>query len=161
MPPWRVALSLGLFPSLSACVLSTVVLSCFDTTHLSLSVFPSSPFSFFLLPFCFYEWFASVHRCQLSRIIIQWKNVVSLSNYKIRCECTLHAVHFLRLIAIFFLAAISCAISTQTKNPSKNPLCSKTRDRVSYLFDFYIFITTIYESFVIFDLIKAVVNKSI
>lgn len=91
----------------------------------------------------------------------QWKNVVSLSNYKIRCECTLHAVHFLRLIAIFFLAAISCAISTQTKNPSKNPLCSKTRDRVSYLFDFYIFITTIYESFVIFDLIKAVVNKSI
>lgn len=158
MPPWRVALSLGLFPSLSACVLSTVVLSCFDTTHLSLSVFPSSPFSFFLLPFCFYE---CAPLPTFTYHNTQWKNVVSLSNYKIRCECTLHAVHFLRLIAIFFLAAISCAISTQTKNPSKNPLCSKTRDRVSYLFDFYIFITTIYESFVIFDLIKAVVNKSI
>lgn len=37
----------------------------------------------------------------------QWKNVVSLSNYKIRCECTVRAAHFLRLIAIFFLASIS------------------------------------------------------
>lgn len=91
MPPWRVVLSLGLFPSLSACVLSTVVLSCFDTTHLSLSVFPSSPFSFFLLPFCFYEWFTSVHRCQLSRIIIHSERMwfpFQITKYGASAHCT-------------------------------------------------------------------------
>lgn len=87
MPPWRVAL----FPSLSVCVLYTVVLSCFDTTHLSLFVFLSPPFSFFLLPFCFYEQFTSVHRCQLSRIIIHSERMwfpFQITKYGATAHCT-------------------------------------------------------------------------
>ena len=128
------SLSLGLFPSLSACVsLHGRPLLLWHDSLVSLRLFLSSPpFSFFLLPFCFYE---LVHQCAplptFTYHNTQWKNVVSLSNYKIRCECTLHAVHFLRLIAIFFLAVISCVISIQTILPRIH-FRSETRHHVLY-----------------------------
>lgn len=131
MPPWRVALSLGLFPSLSARVLSTVVLSCFDTTRLSLSVFPSPPFSFFLLPFCFYERFTSVHRCQLSRIIIHSERMwfpFQITKYGASAHCTPYISFGWSLFS--FLPWLRAWFRSSLDPPKKNPLWSKTRDRV-------------------------------
>lgn len=124
MPPWQMALSLSLsFPPLCLYLYKYIYISVFSRfsprcsptstrfTCLSSSL-PRRPVfpPFFLFAFLFLPavW---LRRCAplptFTYHNTQWKNVVSLSNYKIRCECTLRAAHFLRLIAIFFLASIS------------------------------------------------------
>lgn len=75
----------------------------------------------------------------------QWKNVVSLSNYKIRCECTLRAAHFLRLIAIFFLASISSGFDLddplQHSASSGNSRLSIDASSIIAITSFFCFIT--------------------
>ena len=98
MPPWQLPLSLALFLSLS-----------YTHTHTLCVVLPStrltclSPSSF-SLPFCFC-WSVRLRRCAplptFTYHNTQWKNVVSLSNYKIRRERALRAAHFLRLLRYF------------------------------------------------------------
>lgn len=168
MPPWRVALSLclslGLFPSLSACVsLHGRPLLLWHDSLVSLRLFLSSPpFSFFLLPFCFYERFTSVHRCQLSRIIIHSERMwfpFQITKYGASAHCTPYIsfgwslFSFLPWFRAWFRSRRSFQESTFGRKLAITyytriiPILSR-----SFCYLLYIFITTIYKSFVLINL---------
>lgn len=161
------SLSVSLSVSFPLCLpvfLSTVVLSCFDTTRLSLSV------SFYprrLSPSSSYRsvstsWFTSVHRCQLSRIIIHSERMwfpFQITKYGASAHCTPYIsfgwslFSFLPWFRAWFRSRRSFQESTFGRKLAITyytriiPILSR-----SFCYLLYIFITTIYKSFVLINL---------